>query len=280
VRRRPRALAVAVLAAVGAGIALPAPASAEDDAGSRIGYDVSHPQCDTSLPDDPAFGIVGVNGGVATRLNRCLAEQLEWASSSTGTVRAQPEVQLYVNTANPGQVRDQVSTWPSSGDTPYGDCDGDNDQACSWAYGKARAMVDVHAFLRPAAREAGIDDDPASYTWWLDVETMNTWQTGSAAALDRNRAALEGMAGYLQSLGAEVGIYSTGSQWRRIVGSVEPDSPLYELDSWLAGAESRSEAQENCEEPPLTGGGRVVLAQYVDDDLDHDVSCVGSPRRR
>ncbi len=141
-------------------------------------------------------------------------------------------------------------------------------------------MADVHAFFRPAARAAGIDDDPAGYTWWLDVETMNTWQTGSDAALARNRAALEGMADYFESVGADVGVYSTGYQWRRIVGSVEPDSVLYDLDSWLAGAESRSGAQENCDEPPLTGGGRVVLAQYVEDDLDHDVSCVGSPRRR
>jgi hypothetical protein len=77
-----------------------------------------------------------------------------------------------------------------------------------------------------------------------------------------------------------VGIYSTAYQWRRIVGSVEPDSVLYELDSWLAGAESRSGAEDNCDEPPLTDGGDVVLAQYVRDDLDHNVSCVGGRSRR
>lgn len=278
-RRRPRAAVVSALAAFGGALAFPAPAAAQER-DDRVGYDVSHPQCDTSLPDDQAFAVVGVNGGVATRPNPCLAEQLEWAAGSSGAVRAQPEVQLYVNTANPGQVRDQVTTWPDSGDTPYGECDGENSMACSWAYGRTRAMVDVYAFFRPAAREAGIDDDPAGYTWWLDVETMNTWQTGSAAALDRNRAALEGMAGYLESVGAEVGVYSTGYQWRRIVGSVGPDSPLYELDSWLAGAVSREGARDNCDDRPLNGGGEVVLAQYVSRDLDHDVACGPGPATR
>jgi hypothetical protein len=281
-RRTARALVVTAVAVVGGVLALPATASAEAprrESRTAIGYDVSHPQCNATLPEGQAFGIVGVNGGLATRANRCLAEQLEWAADSTGAVGSQPEVQVYVNTANPGQVRDQVTTWPSATDSPYGTCDGGNTMACSWVYGKIRAQVTVHAFFQPAARAAGIDDDPSAHRWWLDVETMNTWQSGSSAALARNRAALEGMTTYLESAGAEVGLYSTGSQWRRIVGPVEPDNVLYDLDSWLAGALSREGAEENCAEPPLTDGGRVVLAQYVSDDLDHDVAC-RSPRPR
>jgi hypothetical protein len=271
-----RALVVTAVAVVGGALALPAPASAaapRRDGRTSIGYDVSHPQCDADLPAEQAFGIVGVNGGLATRANPCLVDQLEWAAGSTGEVRGQPELQLYVNTANPGQVRDQVSTWPRATDTPYGTCDGGNTLACSWVYGRIRAQVTLHVFFQPAARAAGVDDDPGAHRWWLDVETMNTWQSGSTAALARNRAALEGMAAYLQDAGAEVGVYSTGYQWRRIVGTVEPDSVLYDLDSWLAGALSREGAEENCEEPPLTDGGRVLLAQYVDDALDHNVSC-------
>jgi hypothetical protein len=281
-RRTVRALVVTAVAVLGGVLALPATASAEAprrDHRPVVGYDVSHPQCGADLPEHRAFGIVGVNGGLATRVNPCLAEQLEWADGAAGTAWDQPELQLYVNTANPGQVRDQVDTWPRATDTPYGTCDGGNTMACSWVYGKIRAQVTVHAYFQPAARAAGIDDDPAAHRWWLDVETMNTWQSGSAAALERNRAALEGMATYLQESGAEVGLYSTGFQWRRIVGSVEPDSVLYDLDSWLAGALSRSGALENCDEPPLTGGGRVVLSQYVEDDLDHDVPCRSSRPR-
>ncbi|MGY1705528.1 hypothetical protein ACI79C_13240 [Geodermatophilus sp. SYSU D00697] len=267
-----RALAGAVLACASLVIGLPsAAASTDDEAG--VGYDVSHPQCGRDLPEEPPFAIVGVNGGVATRPNPCLAEQLEWAATATGEVRGQPAVQLYVNTANPGEVLDQVHTWPFSGHTPYGSCEGDNSRACSWQYGWLRAYVDVEAFFAPAAEEAGIDPHPGAHRWWLDVETMNTWQSGSPEALARNRAALEGMTAYLTGRGAEAGLYSTGRQWGRIAGEVPEDSPLHDLDSWLAGASSREGAQANCRRPPLVEGGEVVLTQYVDSALDHDVAC-------
>ena len=140
--------------------------------------------------------------------------------------------------------------------------------------------MDIHAFLLPAAREAGTELQPSATTWWLDVETGNTWQQGSDGALARNRAALEGMAAYLASTGAEVGVYSTGQQWRQIAGRVPSSSPLTGLDSWLAGAEDRDEALEDCADDPLLAGGEVLLVQYVAGDLDHDVSCVEDPDRR
>jgi hypothetical protein len=103
---------------------------------------------------------------------------------------------------------------------------------------------------------------------------MNTWQSGSAEALDRNRATLEGMAGYLLAGGGRVGIYSTGQQWAQIVGDVPEDSNLADRDSWLAGATSLAGAEEACLEPPLIPGGRVTLGQYLSGELDRNVSCV------
>lgn len=250
------------------GTALAAPAQ---------GYDVSYPQCEESLPDDADFAVVGVNGGLATTVNPCLAEQLAWAAGSTGAVPGQPALQVYVNTGNPGQQRDLVSTWPSSGDSPYGACTGDPGAACSWIYGRTRAAVDIHGFLLPAAREAEVDLVPGDLVWWLDVETINTWQTGSATAQANNRATLEGMLDYLAATGARVGLYSTGQQWREIVGWVPPGSTLHELDSWLAGAVDPLGAAGLCTRPSLTGGGDVVLAQYVvrvdGRLLDHDLPC-------
>jgi hypothetical protein len=271
---RRRALGAAALAAASLVLGVPAAAAHPgDDAG--VGYDVSYPQCGDDLPDEPAFAVVGVNGGLATRPNPCLAEQLAWAAEqATGEVSAQPRLQLYVNTANPGQVRDLVTTWPSHGRTPYGRCDGDNSRACSWRYGWERAAVTVREFFVPAAEDAGVDPDPGAYTWWLDVETTNTWQTGSAPARARNRAALEGMAARLASSGAEVGLYSTRYQWRRIAGRVPAGSPLHHLDSWLAGSTGLAGARATCHRDPLADGGRVVLAQYVVGGLDHDHSCV------
>ena len=240
---------------------------------TSIGYDVSHPQCGTDLPRDRAFGIVGINGGLSTRANPCLSDQLVWAYGSSGRVDGQPEAQLYLNTANPGQVRDLVTTWPTDGDTPYGGCDGGNSLACSWQYGWERAENSALSFLRPAARSARVDSQPARYTWWLDVETMNTWQIGSDDARDRNRATLEGMTAYLLSEDAAVGVYSTGYQWGRIVGEVPADSNLADLDSWLAGADDLEDARDVCDEDPLVPGGRVTLVQYVEDDLDHNHAC-------
>jgi hypothetical protein len=238
-----------------------------------VGYDVSYPQCGTDLPRERAFAVVGVNGGLSTRANPCLQEQLEWAWESSGAVDDQPRAQLYLNTANPGELLDQVTTWPTSGSTPYGSCDGTNSTACSWQYGWERAQNSVLSFFTPAARAARVDSQPSRYVWWLDVETTNTWQVGSVDGLARNRATLEGMTEYLLSRDAEVGIYSTDEQWWQIVGVVDDDSVLADLDSWLAGAVTADEAEEACDDEPLVPDGRVVLSQYVRDELDRNRSC-------
>jgi hypothetical protein len=260
-------VAMAVLATL---LALPGTASA---ASTTVGYDVSFPQCDTALPGDRAFGIVGVNGGISTRANPCLAQQLTWAWNSSGSVLTQPKAQVYLNSSNPGELLTQVTTWPKTGVTPYGACTGTNSTACSWQYGFERAQNSVISFFTPAAQAARVDSQPGRYRWWLDVETMNTWQSGSPAALARNRATIEGMAAYLTSRGGRVGIYSTNQQWGQIVGSVPVSSSLAGSDSWLAGASSLTGAQAACGRPALLPGGRVALTQYVQSGLDRNYAC-------
>ena len=272
-RHTVRLLLVAGFALVGVLLTLPtATGASAASTPSTVGYDVSYPQCGTTLPSGGAFGIVGVNGGTAVKANPCLSTQLRWAAGSSGAVAAQPRVQMYLNTANPGQVIAQVTTWPTSGQNRYGTCDGSNSAACSYQYGLERAANSVRTMFDPAARAAGISADPARYTWWLDVETGNTWQSGSTAALARNRATLEGMTDFLTSAGGRVGVYSTTTQWRQIVGSVPATSALYPLPSWLAGATTLSGATSNCAKAPLVHGP-VVLAQYVSGGLDRDRSC-------
>jgi hypothetical protein len=259
-----------VLATVVAVLGLTGSASA---AVAPTGYDVSYPQCGKPLPSSQAFGVVGVNGGLATTANPCLAAQLTWAWKSSGAVAAQPKAQVYLNTANPGEIRTQVKTWPTAGSTPYGTCDGSNSSACSWQYGWERAQNSVLNIFTPAAHAAAADSRPASYTWWLDVETGNTWQSGSSAALTRNRATLEGMTAFLSSVGARIGLYSTTAQWGQIAGTVPATSTLAARNSWLAGATTLTGANTLCTKPALTPGGRVTLAQYVQSGLDRDHSC-------
>jgi hypothetical protein len=265
-----RSVLVVVLAVAAAILAVPGTASA---APSTVGYDVSYPQCGSSLPKDRAFAVVGVNGGLSTKANPCLSSQLAWAWKSSGVVSAQPKAQLYLNTANPGEVRDQVTTWPKTGTTPYGTCDGRNSEACSYQYGWERAQHSVVTFFLPAAEAAGVETSPDAYIWWLDVETTNTWQSGSAAALARNRATLEGMTTYLTSQGGQVGLYSTNYQWNQIAGSVPADSTLAGRPSWLAGATSLKGARSNCSRTPLVPDGKVTLSQYVQSGWDRNASC-------
>ncbi len=242
-----------------------------------VGYDVSWPQCAQTLPTVLSFAVVGVNGGLANSTNPCLASQLAWAAGADGQTR-EPPVSLYVNTANPPPA--DAAWWPTSNSypvgsptivpNPYGVCTGGESPACSYIYGYAKAHD--NATIR------GVPN-PASYFWWLDVETDNSWSSDEIA----NRAALEGMTHYYRDIlkVAGVGIYSTGYQWARIVGglgaatsgtSLVGPSNLNGLPSWIAGASSLAGARANCSQPALTGG-TVTVTQYVMNNLDHNLSC-------
>ncbi|WP_354189198.1 hypothetical protein [Arthrobacter sp. UYCu712] len=265
--KRLSTLAVTVgLVLLGAGPALADPALADPaPVTGPLGIDVSWPQCGKTLPEQPAFAVVGVNNGLANTTNPCLATQLAWARSAPSPAATpQPRVALYVNTANPGL---KGFWWPTSNTyngtrvaNPYGNCALRIFRACAYIYGYAKAHDD--------ARIRGIDN-PASYLWWLDVETENTWQSDKKA----NVAVLEGMAVYFKGIGARVGIYSTGYQWRKVAGSVPSASPLAGLPSWLAGASSLTGAKEDCSLPGLTPRSRVALTQYVSGGLDYNFSC-------
>ena len=246
---------------------------------SNLGNDISYPQCNKSLPSGQAFGIVGVNGGLANTTNPCLGTQLVWSNKSTG-LTYQTRAQLYVNTANPGGLN--TASWPQSNTdpsgaaapNPYGTCDGNDTLACGWQYGWNRAVEDVQQRFGPAAGAAGAPTNPTSYPWWLDVETTNTWKSGSSFGAASNRADLEGMVTYFKSIGAGVGLYSTSYQWGQIAGSVGPGSNLNGLDNWRPGARNSAGAKSNCSLAPLTAGGRVTTTQYVSNSFDYDYSCL------
>jgi hypothetical protein len=252
-----------------------------------VGIDISWPQCDkiNTLPTGQAFAIVGVNGGLANNNNPCFAKQIEWAKKNTTGHPTQPQISLYVNTANPGH---EGSWWPSSNvyedvvvPKPYGECKAEEGEVegpvnlpCSYVYGYVRAYED--ATIRGVS-------DPGSYFWWLDVETGNSWQTGEPNSTALNRATLEGMVDYFTDITAGgtdakgrpagVGIYSTSYQWGTIAGTVPSGSSLDGLPSWLAGAKTLRGAKSNCSLPGLTPGSTVTLTQYVSAGLDYDYAC-------
>jgi hypothetical protein len=220
------------------------------------GNDISYPQCGATLPSSQAFGIVAVNDGLANTSNPCLAAEIAWAKASSGGT-SQPKAALYVNTANPGSRK--VADWPSNNkadgtghhvNDPYGTCAGQYNQACAWQYGWNLAYKD--------ARTSGISYS-GRYLWWLDVETINSWQSSAPD----NRADLEGMTTYFRGIGGTVGIYSTIKQWGPITGTIGSASPLYRLPDWIPGAKTLAQAKKNCRLAPLTGGGTVTVTQWA-----------------
>ena len=245
-----------------------------------LGIDVSWPQCDTKLPTDFAFAIVGINNGYANQPNECLDEQMAWAQGAAGGT-TQEKVQVYVNTANPSEYigTEWLDEWPENntiaGETianPYGECDDTASQACEWMYGYTRAFYDVR-FLVDAYPAA----DPASLIWWLDVETDNSWRMGGTAADKQgNLAVLEGMTTYFNAIGAQVGIYAYGPQWRSIIGEVlTADSNIAGLPNWRPGGAGLATATQACTAESLTLTGDVVLTQFVKRGLDYNYSCNG-----
>lgn len=279
-----------VIFTISSGSVSAAPKQAASPQTTTLGYDISYPQCTKQIATTPAFTIVGVNGGKASTPNPCLDKQLSWAQNSTGKITAQDKVQLYVNTASPGEYIKDIDTWPANNigpngvatDNPYGLCNGTDTAACAWQYGWNRAAADANVYFKEAAGRAGVNDNPADYYWWLDVEILNTWQPGSKPdGHKKNVASLEGMTSYFTSLGTtekpvRVGLYSTSYQWGQITGNaIGPASPLQKRDTWYAlGSTTLAHAKTACTaQKPLVDGSRIVLTQFISKNLDHNYAC-------
>lgn len=244
------------------------PATAAPPPGDPVwGADLSYPQCAQAGPAGQAFALVGVNGGKPATSNPCLAGQLAWAATSSGAT-VHDKIQLYVNTANPGQVGSP--RWPRSGSNRYGDCDGANSLPCAYQYGWARAREDATA--------RGVRN-PSAYMWWLDVEVGNTWDYSGP---DRNVAVLEGMTEYFRSIGVRgVGLYSTAAMWHQVTGTaVGPGSSLNGLSNWRPLGSTLAAAKDGCRLAPLTPKGTIEITQYVTRrpgdtaDRDYNHSCI------
>jgi hypothetical protein len=244
---------------------------------------------------------VGVTGGLANDLNPCFgptsaypnytSSELYWAVAASIGGTSQPKASLYVNTGDPGNVYNGavIADWPTSGSTPYGSCAtttvtlssgtytvGADSDACAWQFGYNKATQDA-TWLTIAATAINSQAPPvtvaasaASYPWWLDVETANTWQSDTTM----NVADLQGMIAGLRSAGATtVGAYSTTSQWNTITGGTTSSSgSLYQVPDWIPGARTVSGAQSNCRQASFTSG-RVTVTQWFGRGYDGDYAC-------
>lgn len=232
---------------------------------SSFGYDVSWPQCNTVLPLDGAFKVIGVNGGKPFGDNPCFEQQMIWA----GAERAQ----LYINTANPGP--ELSSFWPLGQKTPR-DClaSSPDTRGCAFNYGYNFAKYS-HEFILRSYQNLGITYPKNQNYIWLDVETENSWRNSQA----KNIAALKGAVYYFEKVAGitKLGFYSNSFQWGEITGSTL-DFSAY--PSWVATASNPQLSIEKCAEVKGFTGSRILLAQYIDPDLllDVNVDCLNSPK--
>jgi hypothetical protein len=225
-----------------------------------VGYDIGWPQCNGAYPSNPAFGIVGVNLGLVFSTNPCLASQIAWAGGPAG--------ELYVNTGNPGPGLS--SFWPVGQTVPrFCDPVAPDSADCAYDYGWNAAAHSWEVAVA-AYDQLGITVSPASTSWWLDVETSNSWRS-EAFALPFNVAALQGQVDYLLSVGVtKLGFYSTTVQWGEITGAT---TVFAAYPSWGAGAPSLRVAKSHCESTPGFTGGNLALVQYPWAGFDADLRC-------
>lgn len=206
-----------------------------------VGVDLSWPNCNKNLTV-ATFGIVGVSDGTGFSTNPCLAQE---------AVNYSQNLSLYVNT---GWYNQSTHINPNS---PKTCVTGDNN-CLAYNYG-----YNAGVYAYSAAVNAGV----SSSTWWLDVETGNTWSSD----VIQNQNSLQGEYDALQQNGVTtVGIYSTSAQWKTITGSWLNNWPSWGATTWTTS----KQAKTYCTGHQFTGGPSYLM-QYKSNknSLDQDVAC-------
>jgi hypothetical protein len=206
------------------------------------------------------FGIIGVDSGrpfisIQSPGNPCLANEYRHA----------PKGSLYVNTGYDPSYTDTNHT-TSSCSTQSVAISGSAAQQAAWAVGCSEAQGDY-----TYASGQGITS-PVS--WWLDVETANSWcgQPGTACTdKSLNQYTIQGLIDTFTHIGAvPVGIYSNQGLWTAIVGNLPVTGAT---SDWVAsGTSSAQQAATYCSNTYSFSGAPVSLVQFLG-SFDRDYAC-------
>ncbi len=219
-----------------------APVAAQGQyASDSTGVDVSWANCSQSLPT-VSFGIVGVSNGTGYTTNPCFSSE---AKSYLG------DISLYTNT---GWYNKSSSINPSNPKH----CASKDYNCLAYNYGY---NAGIYAYT------AALNDGIHSLTWWLDVETINTWNTN----VTQNQNSLQGEYDALSTKGVlTIGVYSTTAQWQTITGNWKNDWPSWGATTWT----SADQAQTYCSGHQFTAGTSYLMqfkAKHA--AFDQDVAC-------
>ncbi len=219
--------------------------------GPVLGADISWPQCpagmgiphkiSTGAPmprEDAEYVVFGLTNGPGFHANPCLADQVAYARERGLLVAAY-----------------SVISWP--------------DEAAQEQYGGLQEAGRAQAqFNLRSMTAAGLD----SPIIWLDVEQVPhyEWSTSTAANAEVVLGAAQGYA----DAGYRVGVYSTPAIWAGIVGDLSLGVPEWRA----AGQTSQEEALSRCGNDWRIQGGDAVLAQWVEDSRDRNITCPGAEK--
>lgn len=219
-----------------------AAALAQYQSGSS-GVDVSYPNCSSAI-SKVSFGVVGTEGGLGFSQNPCLsAEAARFTNLS-----------LYANTGYPGAASANAQKYANSPKI----CVASDLNCIAYNYGYNQGLYAYNYAVSQNARSA---------TWWLDVETANSWTTDVL----QNQNSLQGEHDALAANGATtVGVYSTSAQWNSITGTWKNGWANWGATSWT----SATQAQTYCTGHEFTGG-QSLLMQFKSKraSIDQDVAC-------
>jgi hypothetical protein len=193
----------------------------------QAGYDISWPQCNGySVPIGSSFGVVGVNYGRPFTSNPCFGTEYSGLANS-----------VYINLGYAKAYRADITPACSGG------------ASTAWDIGCSEASMSIAAV-----------GGASPSMWWLDVETANSWSSGSLAP---NRDTINGAIGTLKTRGVPVGVYSTASAWKRITGTSFAPS----VDGvWVPAGQCQGT-------PSFIAGAHVWLTQQASTSIDGDTAC-------
>jgi hypothetical protein len=231
--------------------------------GLVLGGDVSWPQCPKGMgiPErrskglpmplpSARFVVLGLTNGPAFTPNPCLAQQVEWVRDRD-LMAAAYAVTSYPDARTLRRFRDDG---PFDGATRIGGLRN---------VGYQQALYNVATM-----QSVGL----VSPVIWVDVEPVTLFEW--SADPEANAAVVVGAAQGYADAGYAVGTYSTPLLWKAVVGSLTLGLPEWRA----AGLTSRAEALRRCRSDWSFQGGDAVLAQWVADARDHDITCPGVGR--
>jgi len=235
----------------------------EPDRRTAVGRDISWPNCPRGMgiparrspgnpmpPPSATFVVIGLTNGPAFHSNPCLRSQVDYARRH-GMWTAAYAVATYPTR---GQLRQYGGAGPRPGATR-------RDRL--WNAGWAQARQNMTAMRAARLRSPIV---------WVDVEPV-TPPAPWSGRLRENRAVLEGSLAAYRRAGLRVGLYSTPTMWRGIVGDVR-----YGLPEWrTAGLSPRRAALAACGPTRRFQSGAPVLTQWYTAREDFDMLCPGRP---